>query len=119
MAMAEFGCDHATIPEDILLQLSMLDSVKNPPPGDDVPKKPGVPSQRVAHLLNVDPLAGPGWDGKLAPTDVDYLEDGGAALAQAIAADPMTEKGLHEALEAFKENELQSRRAIEEAMKQF
>lgn len=119
MAMAEFGCDHATIPEDILLQLSMLDGVKNPPPGDDASKMIGVPSPRVAHLLNTDPLAGPGWDGSLPPTNVDYLKDNGAALTQAIAADPMTEKGLYEALEAFKVNELQSRRAIEEAMKQL
>lgn len=117
--MAEFGCDHATIPEDILLQLSMLDSVANPPPGDDVPKKTGVLSPRVAHLLNVDPLSGPDWDGILPSTKVDYLKDNGSALTQAIAADPMTEKGLYEALEAFKGNELQSRRAIEEAMKQF
>lgn len=119
MAMAEFGCDHATIPEDILLQLSMLDSAANPPPGDGVPTKTGVPSARVAHLLNVDPLAGSGWDGTLASTEVDYLKDNGAALTQAIAADPFTEKGVYEALEAFKANELQSRRAIEEAMKQF
>lgn len=119
MAMAEFGCDHATIPEDILLQLSILDSVANPPPADDVPTKTGVPSPRVAHLLNVDPLAGPGWDGTLASTKVDYLKDNGAALTQAIAADPFTERGLFEALEMFKANELQSRRAIEEAMRQF
>lgn len=119
MAMAEFGCDHATIPEDILLQLSMLDGVANPPPGDDVPKKTGVLSPRVADLLKVDPLSGPDWDGALPSTQVDYLQDNGAALTQAIAADSMTEKGLYEALEAFKGNELQSRRAIEEAMKQF
>lgn len=119
MAMAEFGCDHATIPEDILLQLSMLDGVADPPPGDDAAKKTGVPSPRVAHLLNVDLLAGPGWDGSLPPTDVDYLKDNGAALTQAIAAEPYTEEGLYEALEAFKANELQSRQAIEEAMKQF
>lgn len=119
MAMAEFGCEHATIPEDIVLQLSILDAVANPPPGDDAPKNTGVPSPRVAHLLKVDPLAGSGWDGTLASTEVDYLKDNGAALTQAIAADPFTEKGLHAALEAFKENELQSRRAIEEAMKQF
>lgn len=119
MAMAELGCDHATIPEDILLQLSMLDAVASPPPGDDSPKKTGVPSPRVAHLLSVDPLAAPGWDGKLPPTDVDYLKDNGAALTEAIAADLTAEKGVYEALEAFKANELQSRRAIEEALKQF
>lgn len=118
MAMAEIGCDHATIPEDILLQLSILDSVANPPPGDDSPKI-GVPSPRVAHLLNVDPLVGAEWDGKLPSTKVDYLKDNGAALSEAIAADQFTKKGVYEALEAFKANELQSRRAIEEAMKQF
>ncbi|KAM0425371.1 hypothetical protein ACHAPT_009428 [Fusarium lateritium] len=119
MAMGEFGCDHATIPEDILLQLSLLDAEVNPPPGHDASKQTGIPSPRIAQLAQIDPLAGPGWDGKLPPTDVCYLADNGAALAKAIAADPVTEKGLYEALEAFKANELQSRAAIEEVLKQF
>lgn len=118
MAMAEFGCEHATIPEDIILQLTVLDAEANPPPGDEAPKKVGVPSPRIAHLASTDPLAGPDWDGKLPATDVDYLAGNGAALQKAISADPVTERGLREALESFQANELQSKAAIEEVLKQ-
>ncbi|KAF5708777.1 transaldolase B [Fusarium mundagurra] len=118
MAMAELGCDHATIPEDILLPLSLLDAEANPPPGSDSHMKAGTPSQRLAHLAQVDPQAGPDWPG-LPALDIDYLADNGAALTEAIAADTVTQRGLDEALEAFKANELQSRDAIEEALKQF
>ncbi|KAG9496081.1 hypothetical protein J7337_012657 [Fusarium musae] len=118
IAMAELGCDHATIPEDILLQLSLLDAEANPPPGSDSHMKTGSPSSRVAHLANIDPLAGPGWPG-LPALDIDYLADNGAALTKAIAADTFTQRGLDTALEAFKANELQSRDAIEEALNQF
>ncbi|KAF9774143.1 hypothetical protein IL306_007893 [Fusarium sp. DS 682] len=117
MAMAEFRCDHVTIPEDIILQLSMLDAEANPPPGDMSLTQTGIPS-RVAHLAQSDPLAVPDWSG-LPSTEVDYLADNGAALTKAIVADPVTKRGLDEALEAFKTNELQSRNAIEEALKQF
>ncbi|KAJ4025055.1 hypothetical protein NW752_002516 [Fusarium irregulare] len=119
MAMAEFGCDHVTVPEDIILQLSLLDVEENPPPGMESLKEGTGPSQRVAHLAKTDPLVGSYWDGKLPSTEVDYLANNGAALKEAIAADPVTKKGLHEALEAFKQNEIQSRDAIEEVMKQF
>ncbi|KAF4497565.1 Transaldolase B [Fusarium agapanthi] len=118
MAMAELGCDHATIPEDILLQLSLLDAEASLPPGSDTHRKTGTPSQRLAHLAKVDPLAGPDWSG-LPALDIDYLVDNGAALTGAIAADTVTQRGLDQALEAFKANELQSREAIEEALKQF
>ncbi|KAJ4051339.1 hypothetical protein NW756_003509 [Fusarium oxysporum] len=118
MAMAELGCDHATIPEDILLQLSLLDAEANAPPGGDSYMKNGTPSQRIAHLAQVDPLIGPDWP-RLPALDINYLADNGAALTQAIAADPVTQRGLDEAIEAFKANELQIRDAIEEALKQF
>ncbi|KAH7220141.1 hypothetical protein BKA60DRAFT_596440 [Fusarium oxysporum] len=118
MAMAELGCDHATIPEDILLQLSLLDAEASAPPGGDSYMKNGTPSQRIAHLAQVDPLIGPDWPG-LPALDINYLADNGAALTQAIAADPVTQRGLDEAIEAFKANELQIRDAIEEALKQF
>ncbi|KAF4993187.1 hypothetical protein FGRMN_6672 [Fusarium graminum] len=118
MAMAEIGCDHVTVPEDIILQLSLLDAQVDPPPGNDALKHTGIPSQRVTHLAKTDPLAS-SWDGNLPSTDVDYLADDGAALTRAIEADPITKRGLFEALEAFKANELQSRVAIEEVLKQF
>ncbi|CEI61820.1 hypothetical protein FVEN_g2877 [Fusarium venenatum] len=119
MAMAEFGCDHVTVPEDILLQLSLIDVEENLPPGDVAQEHIQGVSERVAHLAKADPLAGALWDGKLPSTEIDYLADNGVALEEAIAADPVTRRGLLEALEAFKQNELQSRAVIEEALKQF
>lgn len=119
MAMAELGCHHATIPEDILQQLSLLDLQSNPPPGNDDSKHAGAVSARLAHLASVDPLTGPDWDGKLASTDIDYLANNGEALTKAIRDDPVTSRGLDEALEAFKMNELQSKTAIEEVLKQL
>jgi transaldolase len=119
MAMAELGCHHATIPEDIIQQLSILDFKSNPPAGHFCTKHPGSPSTRLTNLLKVDPLAGPKWEGRLASTEIDYLADNGAALTKAIADDAVTERGLREALEAFEANELQSKSAIEETMAQF
>ena len=119
MAMGELGCHHATIPEDILQQLALLDLWSNPPPGGDTTSHAGTPSSRLAHLLTTDPLAGPNWDGKLASTDIDYLANNGEALTKAIDEDAETKQGLHEALEAFKSNEIQSKVAIEEILKQI
>lgn len=118
MAMAEMGCEHATIPEAIILQLSLLDAEANPPPGTDSTEESGYPRARLAHLAKTDVLAEGDWDGKLPPADVDYLADNGAFLTSLIEADPVTKEGLHLALEAFKDNENQSRAAIEEVLKQ-
>jgi transaldolase len=117
MAMGELGCQHATIPEDILLQLSTLTLEANPPPGSDATRD-DLSSSRLAALLGTDPLAGPQAQAQ-APTDVDYLAGNGAALSKAIDEDPTTSRGLFEALEAFKANELQSKAAIEEAMREL
>ncbi|KAL4910537.1 hypothetical protein BDW74DRAFT_184429 [Aspergillus multicolor] len=117
MAMGELGCRHATIPEDILQQLALLRVDANPPPGYGSMHNGGIPA-RLAHLTKTDPFAGPGWDGRLARIDIDYLADNGAALTKAIGEDPITARGLHEALEAFKANEVQSRTVIEEVLKQ-
>lgn len=114
MAMAELGCEHATIPEDILLQLSILDVEKNPPPAEF---NGTVPAARLAHLLKVDPL-NESWDGVLPPTDADYLTDNGTFLDKLIEADPVTKRGLRMALEAFRDNEAQSRAAIEKVLNQ-
>ncbi len=118
MAMAELGCAHATIPGNILAELAALDVEATPPP-PYLSVAPGVPAARLAHLVQTDPLAAEGcWDGKIV-TDVDYLADGGEALQKAIEADPMTKRGLKEALAMFAECERQSRAAIEEALRQI
>jgi len=118
MAMAEFGCEHATIPEDVLASLASLDLATNPTPGDNS-KHWGVPSARVAHLAKIDPLAGPGWDGKLASTDIDYLASNGAALDKAIEADDVSKRALAIALEDFQGCELQTKAAIDEILKEI
>lgn len=119
MAMAELGCHNATIPADIIHELSILDFESEPPAGDFSPKKVGSPSARLLHLLKTDPLTGSQWDGCLASADVDYLANNGAALTKAIAEDPVTERGVREALDSFAGNELQSRVAIEEILSQL
>lgn len=116
--MGEMGCHHATIPEDILQQLSILSLDANPPPGNETSEKHNATPPRLAHLAATDPLAGLGWNGELARADTDYLADNGAALSKAIDADPVTKEGLNEALEQFKANELMSKAAIVEMMKQ-
>lgn len=118
MAMAEFGCEHATIPANILDELRALDIDAKPPPPYKSDNGTGVPASRLAHLASKDPLAGKDWDGKVASIDVDYLANGGEALQKAIEEDEMTKRGLKEALEMFQECERKSRAAIEEAMKQ-
>lgn len=117
MAMGELGCEHATIPEDILQQLALLSLDENPPPGEGSSSDGTIPP-RLASLATIDPLAAPGWLGKLASTDIDYLADNGAALTKAIDEDPVTKRGLREALAGFMANELQSKNAIEEVLKQ-
>ncbi|EGX88859.1 transaldolase [Cordyceps militaris CM01] len=113
MAMAELGCAHATIPENILAELAARDVESTPPPPYQS-AAPGLPAARLTHLAATDPL-GAAWDGDV---DVDYLANGGEALHKAIEADPMTKRGLAEALDMFRECEKQSREAIEQAMKQ-
>lgn len=119
MAMAELGCHHATIPEDIIHQLSLLEISRDPPPGFGHVSYPGTVSQRLAHLSSVDPLLGADPEETMLSTNIDYLANNGEALSKAINEDPVTERGLYEALEAFKANELQSKLAIEEAFRQL
>lgn len=119
MAMAEFGCEHATIPENILLEMSNTLATTRSRREDPSSKGRRILSPRLAHLITIDPLSDSSWDGNLPRRDIDYLKDGGAALDDAIHSDQVTEKGLYEALEAFKAKEMQSRDAIEAALKQL
>jgi transaldolase len=116
MAMAEFGCQHATIPENILASLASLEVESNPIIGGST-KHWGVPSERLAQLIKSDPLAGPGWDGKLASTDIDYLANNGAALDKAIEEDDVSKRALALMIEQFGGFELESKAAIEEILK--
>lgn len=122
MAAGELGCHSATISHTVLNKLAELKYDRAAQPGEGEPKpvhvykNPAPIPDRLNILANIDPLAAPTWDGKLASTDVDYLADGGAALAKAIDADPVTKERLAIALELFTGGEERSKAKVEVAM---
>lgn len=122
MAAGELGCHSATISHTVLNQLAELtyDGTKQPGEGAAKPqhvyKTPAPVPERLRKLANIDPLAGNGWDGKLASTEVDYLADGGAELQKAIEADAVSRERLAVALELFEGGENRSKDKVEAAM---
>ncbi|KAF4970366.1 hypothetical protein FZEAL_10058 [Fusarium zealandicum] len=123
MAAGEMGCHSATISHTVLNELAKLPWDGSKQPGADVPKpvhvykNAGPCPARLQKLANIDPLAAAEWDGKLASTDVDYLANGGEALQQAIAADPVTQTRLFDALTLFTGGEERSKSKVEEVLK--
>ncbi|KAM0332094.1 hypothetical protein ACHAQA_002366 [Verticillium albo-atrum] len=123
MAAGEMGCHSATISHTVLNELAKLTFDATKQPGPDVPKpahvykNAGPVSDRLRKLLSIDPLAGPGWNGKLASTDVDYLANGGEELQKAIEADTVTKNRLAEALALFTGGQDRSQAKVEEVLK--
>lgn len=123
MAAGELGCHSATISHTVLNQLAELKYDGTKQPGEGAPKpahvyKNPIPTpERLKKLATIDPLAAADWDGKLASTDIDYLANGGAELAKAIEADPITTNRLKIALELFTGGEERSRVKCEDAIK--
>lgn len=122
MACAEIGCHSATIPRQVLQDLAERPYDGSKQPGEGLPKPTHpyldaapIPT-RLKEIIKADPLA-PTWKGELAPTDIDYLADGGAKLDLANKADPETNRRLSEALEAFVGAEKKSQAKIEEAIR--
>lgn len=123
MAAGELGCHSATISHTVLNQLAELKYDGTKQPGEGVPKpvhvykNAGPTPARLQKLAAIDPLAAANWDGKLASTDVDYLANGGAELAKAIEADPITKERLAVALELFTGGENRSKDKVEVALR--
>lgn len=123
MAAGEMGCHSATISHTVLNQLKEKKYDASTQPGEGIPKpvhvykNAGPTPARLQGQLTIDPLAGPGWDGKLASTDVDYLANGGAELEKAIKADAVTTARLKDAMELFCGGEERSKAKIEEVLK--
>ncbi|KAJ5087426.1 hypothetical protein N7456_011042 [Penicillium angulare] len=121
MASAEIGCHSATIPRQVLQELSQLKYDASQQPGEGLAKPPhpyldAPPAPaRLQKVLGVDPLTS-NWDGKLAGADIDYLADNGAILDKANEADPETKRRLSEALMAFVGAEKRSQAKIEEVV---
>ena len=124
MASGELGCHSATISHTVLNQLAELKYDGTKQPGEGAPKpqhvyqSPGPTPERLKKLANVDPLAAADWDGKLASTDVDYLANGGAELAEAIEKDPVSTTRLADALKLFVGGEERSKAKVEAAMQE-
>jgi len=127
MACGEMEMHHVTVGARLLTELSTLPTVPSAST-----KIPGVPKvdmtrpyanahptpARLAEVSKSDPLNA-NWDGKVAPTDIDYLADNGAALERAIEADPATKQRLYDSLEIFKVGELSSKAIIEKAIEEL
>ncbi|KAL4861506.1 hypothetical protein BDV12DRAFT_207969 [Aspergillus spectabilis] len=119
MAMAEIGCQHITVSRKNLEAL--INTPDDLPPVETLkaahPYADLVTPDRLKGLSRTDPLAGVGWDGKLASVSTDYLADGGARLDQEIELDPIVTKRIHEAMRWFIEAEETAKAAIEGAIK--
>jgi transaldolase len=124
LATAELGCQHITIlahhlkelqetplNEDALEKFPFL---RNPPPKKQDPYylASKTPERLVGHL-EIDPLAGPDWDGKLADIHADYLADNGKLLSRAMESDPAVVKKMKDVLGAFNGGEAMAKEAIE------
>lgn len=123
MAAGELGCHSATISHTVLNQLAELKYDGTKQPGEGVPKPihvykhAGPTPERLRKLATIDPLAAANWDGKLASTDIDYLANGGAELAKAIEADPISKERLAIALQLFTDGENRSKDKVDAALR--
>lgn len=115
MAMAELGCPHVTIPPHLIRTL-LATPDKLPLPTTKKPKLSyaefaTVP--RLTKLSTIDPFAAPGWDGRLANMETDFVANDGEKLDEAIRNDPIAGKRLKDAEVFFLEMENKAKEAIE------
>lgn len=61
-------------------------------------------------------MAGPGWDGTFASTEVDWLANNGAALATAMESDAAVVKKMKDVLGAFLGADAKAKKAIAEEL---
>ncbi|KZO90875.1 aldolase [Calocera viscosa TUFC12733] len=111
-ATAELGCFSLTLPAPIMLELA---STPDSSPPASTPKDPwafyGPTPPRFASMSNKDPLAGLGWNGKLADYKIDYIANNGKALEEANQ-DPIAQERIADALKLFQDFEDEAVRTI-------
>jgi transaldolase len=120
-ATAELGVQHSTILGNHLAELAKahdtLPEVTFTKPKH--PYKDRVTPARFSKHSTSDPLAGPGWDGKFASTEIDYISNNGENLTRAIKADPVVTSKIKDVLDIFHENEEKAREMIEKSIKEM
>lgn len=124
LANAELGCQHITVLAPHLKELTetpfddaakeKYPILKNLPPKKTAPyyKNLQTPARFKGHSTS-DPMAGPGWDGKLASIETDYLANCGKALSDAMLADEAVVKKMKDVLGAFGGADAKAKAAIE------
>lgn len=128
LANAELGCQHITILAPHLEELAKtrLDDaardkypfLKNLPAKKQEPYYANLQTpERLKGHANIDPLAGPGWNGKLPDIHADYLADNGKLLAQYMDQDEAVVRKMKDVLGAFNGGDAVAREAIEAEMK--
>ncbi|KAH8748899.1 hypothetical protein F5883DRAFT_633662 [Diaporthe sp. PMI_573] len=124
IANAELGCQHITILSHHLKELAEtpVDDglIKRYPILGSHPAKKQPPyyanattPERVKGHLQIDPLAGPDWNGELASTKVDWLADDGKALSEAMSADAAVVRKMADVMGAFGGADEKAKAAIE------
>ncbi|KAI5364630.1 Putative transaldolase/Fructose-6-phosphate aldolase, aldolase-type TIM barrel [Septoria linicola] len=120
MAMAELGCQHITISASNLKDLEQrpalpLTSTTSELRKSEHPHQQYRRFERLAKLLENDPFLGPLDQNITAEIGkVDYLNDGGRSLDEAIARDPIAKTRMDDALKLFADCEDQAKVVIEQ-----
>lgn len=119
VGLAEQGIYAVTLPPILLKSMAVLPAQRSDKTRPSHPYAKASVPERFKDMCHKDPLAGPGWDGKLATLQVNYIADNGAALDAAIKADAVTGPRLQDALDIFAAYDLKAKAAIETVLASF
>lgn len=120
LAMAKLGCQHITISGANLKLLmdepSMVDESTLPRKQSSTSYANMSTPPSLKFLSNIDPFSGPGWDGKKATMETDYVGNEGAKLDEFLKSDGFVKKRFQDAMDFFLEAEEMAKEAILKAI---
>lgn len=117
--MAKLGCQHITISG---ANLKLLMDEPSTVDASTLPRKKNTSYATMStppslkFLSNIDPFSGPGWDGKKATMETDYVSGEGAKLDEFLESDLFVKKRFQEAMDFFIEAEGVAKEAILKAI---